>query len=148
MDQIYPAVEVRYGRMPHEDGEQLAEALASDALALVQRCRRLKVVTLGDGAEQIQSLRAKQVDEASFRRTITRLVDFWHVLEKLAALAVMVPGADARKERLAEHRRRLCTRPDAPRTILAELRASGRENPRSRSARCTPPSRTSRTKAT
>ena len=44
---------IRYGRMPHEDGEQLAEALASDALALVQRCRRLKVVTLGDGADAV-----------------------------------------------------------------------------------------------
>lgn len=120
---------IRYGRMPDEDGEQLAEALASDALALVQRCRRLKVVTLGDGAEQIQTLLEKHVDEASFRRAITRLIDFWHVIEKLGdALVVIVPDEAARKERLAYYRRLLCTRRGAAETILQELRASGREN--------------------
>jgi hypothetical protein len=121
---------IRYGRMPYEDGEVLAETLASDALALVQRCRRLKVVTLGDGAEDVQRLLEEHVDEESFRRQIRRLIDFWHVIEKLGeALAVIVAAADERRERLAEWRRRLCARRTAPATILAELRASGRENP-------------------
>lgn len=121
---------LRYGRMPDEDGEQLAEALASDALALVQRCSRLNVVTLGDGAEQIQRLLEKHVDDAGFRRLVMRLIDFWHVIEKLGeALAVTEPDEVARKSKLADYRRRLCTRLDAPQTILAEIRASGRENP-------------------
>lgn len=124
---------LRYGRMPHEDGHSLAEALASDALALVRRRPRLKVVTLGDGAEQIQTLLAAHVDEETFRCNIRRLVDLWHVIEKLAeALAVIETDDGTRKQRLAEHRRRLCTRRDAPSTILAELRASGRENLASR----------------
>lgn len=120
---------IRYGRMPHEDGELLAEALASDALALVQRCRRLRVVTLGDGADDVQTLLAKHVDEASFRRMITRLIDFWHVIEKLGeALVLMENDAASRKTRLAEWRLRLCTRRDANSTILDELRASNKEN--------------------
>lgn len=119
---------IRYGRMPHEDGHSLAEALASDALALVRRCPRLKVVTLGDGAEQIQALLVEHIDDESFG-DVRRLIDLWHVLEKLgAALAVMEPDDSRRKERFVEHRRRLCTRRDAPATILAELRASGLEN--------------------
>lgn len=120
---------VRYGRMPHEDGEQLAEALASDALALVRRCRRLNVVTLGDGAEDIQTLLGKHVDEESFRRRIRRLIDFWHVIEKLGEALVLIESDDAtRRDRLVEWRRRLCLRRSAPKTILEELRASGKEH--------------------
>ncbi len=120
---------IRYGRMPHEDGDSLAMALASDMLALVRRCPRLKVVTLGDGAEQIQKLLAEHVDEETFGCEIRRLIDLWHVIEKLAAaLKVIESDENTRKARLAECRRRLCTRRDAPTTILAELRASGREN--------------------
>jgi hypothetical protein len=121
---------IRYGRMPHEDGDSLAEALASDALALVQRCRRLKVVTLGDGAEQVQALLEQHIDEASFGRPIMRLVDLWHVVEKLGeALVVIEPDDVKRRQRLADWRRRLCARRDASSAILAELRDSGRENP-------------------
>jgi hypothetical protein len=120
---------IRYGRMPHEDGDSLAEAPASDALALVQRRRRLNVVTLGDGADQMQTLLEKHVDEAGFGRPITRLVDLWHVVEKLAAaLTVIEPDEQNRRQRLGDWRRRLCVRRDASATILAELRASGREN--------------------
>jgi hypothetical protein len=120
---------IRYGRMPHEDGELLAETLASDALALVRRCRRLKVVTLGDGAEDIQTLLGKHVDDESFRRPIRRLIDFWHVIEKLGeALVLIETDEGVRKVRLAEWRRRLCLRKSAPTTILEELRASGKEH--------------------
>ena len=119
---------IRYGRMPYDDGEQLAEALASDALALVQRCRRLNIVTLGDGAEDIQALLAKHVDDETFRRPIRRLIDFWHVVEKLGEALVLIESDEAkRRERLAEWRRRLCIRRSAPRTILDELVASGKD---------------------
>jgi len=119
---------IRYGRMPYEDGEQLAEALASDALALVQRCRRLQVVTLGDGADDIQTLLAKHIDDETFCRAIRRLIDFWHVVEKLGeALALIESDEATRRERLAEWRRRLCVRRTAPSTILEELRASGKD---------------------
>jgi hypothetical protein len=114
---------IRYGRMPHEDGDSLAEALVSDALALVQRCRRLKVVTLGDGAERVQVLLEKHIDEAGFGRPIMRLVDLWHVVEKLGeALVLIEPDGVRRRRRLADSRRRLSARRDASSAILAELR--------------------------
>lgn len=120
---------IRYGRMPYDDGDDLAEALASDALALVRRRRDLKVVTLGDGAGDVQSLLEKHVDEESFRREIVRLIDFWHVIEKLGeALVLIERDVDERGARLAEWRRRLSMRKDAARTILEELRASGKEH--------------------
>ena len=60
---------------------------------------------------------------------IRRLLDLWHVLEKLGEALAVFELADAeRKVRLAAYRRMLCTRRDAPAAILAELRASGREN--------------------
>ena len=119
---------IRYGRMPYEDGELLAETLASDALALVQRFRRLEVVTLGDGAGDVQTLLEKHVDEPSFGRRVFRLIDLWHVLEKLGkALALMERDEATRKARLAEWRRQLCARRSASQTILAELVASGKE---------------------
>ncbi|MCC7173432.1 MAG: ISKra4 family transposase [Planctomycetes bacterium] len=120
---------IRYGRMPHEDGHSLAEALASDALALCRRCPRLEIVTLGDGAEQIQTLLATHVDEETFGCAIRRLIDLWHVLEKLGDALKVIEGDEAnRKRRLADYRRRLCTHRHAPETILSELRASGRED--------------------
>lgn len=122
---------LRYGRMPHEDGHSLAEALASDALALVRRCPHLKVVTLGDGAEQIQTLLAEHVDDDTFS-TVRRLLDFWHALEKLGdALGSIMPDPGERKQRLARWRRQLCTRPNAPRKIVAELRSLARGHPTS-----------------
>jgi len=60
--------------MPHDDGEDLAEALASDALALLKRRPNLKIVTLGDGAGDVQGLLEKHVDEETFKRPIHRLV--------------------------------------------------------------------------
>lgn len=122
---------LRYGRMPGDDGEDLAEALASDALALVRRHPKLKVVTLGDGAGDVQALLAKHVDDESFERVIYRLIDFWHVIEKLSdAAAVMKIGDATRCELIADWRRRLCMHRNAPTTILAELRACGLEHVR------------------
>jgi hypothetical protein len=93
---------IRYGRMPHEDGDALAETLASDLLALLRRKPGLKVVTLGDGAEQIQRLLEHHVDDETFG-TVYRLLDFWHVIEKLAAARAIIEGDETkRKRRLAK----------------------------------------------
>lgn len=119
---------LRYGRMPGDNGDDLAEALASDALALVRRRKNLNVVTLGDGASDVQALLAKHVDEESFQRVVYRLIDFWHVVEKLSAAAAVMTGGPARLELIADWRRRLCTRKTAPASILADLRASGKEH--------------------
>jgi len=120
---------VRYGRMPHEDGDELAETIASDMLGLLRRRPELKVVTLADGAEQMQSLLAEHIDEETFGR-VWRLLDFWHVIEKLAAaLVVIEKDESARKQQLAQWRRWLLINPNAPAKILALLRQSQREDP-------------------
>lgn len=119
---------LRYGRMPGDNGDDLAEALASDALALVRRRKNLNIVTLGDGAGDVQGLLARHVDEESFQRTIHRLIDFWHVIEKLSAAAAVMRSGDARAELVAEWRRRLCTRKTAAVSILDDLRASGKDH--------------------
>lgn len=119
---------LRYGRMPGDNGDDLAEALASDALALVRRRKSLNLVTLGDGASDVQALLAKHVDEESFQRVIHRLIDFWHVIEKLSDAAAVMRVGDARLELVAEWRRRLCTRKTAAASILDDLRASGKEH--------------------
>lgn len=119
---------IRYGRMPHDNGDELAEALASDALALVKRRPKLKIVTLGDGAGDVQRLLEKHVDEESFKRPIRRLVDFWHVIEKISEAAAVMTSGTAKIEMIADWRRRLCMRRDAVTTILGELRASGKEH--------------------
>ncbi|MGH7603414.1 MAG: ISKra4-like element ISMfu2 family transposase [Gemmatimonadaceae bacterium] len=121
---------IRYGRMPHEDGEDLAEALASDALALVKRRPTLKIVTLGDGAGDVQALLQRHVDEESFKRPLHRLVDFWHVIEKISDAADVMTSGTAKAELIADWRRRLCMRRTAVATILDELRASGKEHVR------------------
>lgn len=119
---------IRYGRMPHDDGEALAEALASDALALVKRRPKLKIVTLGDGAADVQALLEKHVDVESFKRQIWRLIDFWHVIEKLSDAAAVMTSGTAKADLIAEWRRRLCTNRTAVATILAELRDCGLEH--------------------
>ncbi len=120
---------IRYGRMPHEDGESLAETIASDALALKQRRPDLRIVTLGDGGADVQGLLERHVDEETFGCRIHRLIDFWHVIEKLAAAAAVIASSVAHKDELvAEWRRRLCVRSSAPSTILEELRASGQQH--------------------
>ena len=121
---------IRYGRMPHDDGDALAEALASDALALVKRRPKLKLVTLGDGAADVQALLEKHVDEESFKRPIRRMIDFWHVIEKLSDAADVMVSSTAKADLIAEWRRRLCMRRTAVSTILEELRASGKEDVR------------------
>lgn len=121
---------IRYGRMPHDDGDALAEALASDALALVKRRPKLKIVTLGDGAADVQALLEKHVDEESFKRPIRRLIDFWHVIEKLSDAADVMVSSTAKADLISDWRRRLCMRRTAPSTILDELRASGKEHVR------------------
>lgn len=109
---------IRYGRKPHDDGDALAEALASDALALVKRRPKLKLVTLGDGAADVQALLEKHVDEESFKRPIRRMIDFWHVIEKLSDAAAVMVSSTAKADLVAEWRRRLCMRRTAVSTIL------------------------------
>jgi hypothetical protein len=118
---------IRYGRMPNADPAMLADAIASDALALLKRRPGLRVVALADGGTDVQGLLDRHVDDESFG-PVLRLLDFWHVVEKLgAAASVMRTDEPATAALLGDWRRRLCTRTSAVATILSELRDSGLE---------------------
>jgi hypothetical protein len=119
---------VRYGRMPNGDADALVEAVASDALALRSKLPNLRVVALGDGAHEMWNLLERHVDDDTFG-DVFRLVDFWHLVEKLAPAAKVIAGdQDAAKRLLARWRASLANREHASNAILADLRNSGREH--------------------
>lgn len=121
---------IRYGRMPNADPEMLADAIASDALVLLRRRPGLRIVALADGGTDVQGLLDRHIDDASFG-PVVRLLDLWHVIEKLGAAAKVIHADEAKaKAVLGDWRRRLCTRATAVSTILSELHDSGCEGVR------------------
>jgi len=121
---------IRYGTMPKGDEHALVESMASDVLALLEQKPDLKVSLLCDGAPEMWTLLDAGFDRESFgRRTIHRRVDFWHLMEKLAAAAQVLFGNAA-----AHHRKRWALRllnsESAACVILGELRRAGREHVR------------------
>jgi hypothetical protein len=118
---------IRYGTMPKGNERALVESMASDVLALLEQNSNLKISLLCDGAPEMWNLLDTEFDRESFgRRTIHRRVDFWHLIEKLAAAAEVLHGKDA-----AHHRKRWAIRllnsETAALAILGELRRGGRE---------------------
>jgi len=83
---------IRYGRVPDEGKEQLVDGLASDCLSFLRQKRSLKVVVLTDGApELIDALDAK-VNREMLGVDVVRMVDFWHVTEKLGTASRAIHG--------------------------------------------------------
>ena len=118
---------IRYGCMPDSDPDEVVNGMAGDVLALLKKRPGLPVVLLSDGAPEMH----RRLDDAFLGDefgVVLRLVDFWHLVEKLAAAAVIVAAADEKAALLAKWRLWLLNRDDAPEAILAELKASGREN--------------------
>jgi hypothetical protein len=119
---------IRYGTMPDGDPEALAMGMAGDVLALRSKQRNLSVSLLCDGAPEMWNLLNAEVTGPGFG-AVTRLIDFWHVIEKLAPAAQVMYGEHGagalRRWKLA-----LLHRDCAASNILDELRASGKENVR------------------
>lgn len=115
---------LRYGRMPQADAEQLAQRMAQDVQALVQQ-RPMPTVTLTDGApEMMNLLDSALAAHAPAATQGVRLVDFWHVMEKLGQAAVVIYGALA-PEVLQRWKLSLLNRPGAVWKVLTELHESG-----------------------
>lgn len=121
---------LRYGRMPAAGGEDLARRLALDVQALLGLRPRLRVVVLTDGAPELHAL----LDEALARdapraRDVVRLVDFWHLMEKLGAAALLL-GAGARQAQALRERWKLAllNQPGAVWRLLTELHDSGKRD--------------------
>ena len=101
-----------------DGGEKTVRAsLSADAAQLLARRPDLKVVTLSDGAPDMQAL----VDGAAEGLpVVAKLTDIWHLLEKLAA-AIRATGGYA-KDQVGDWKDDLLKRDDAIESIEADLK--------------------------
>jgi hypothetical protein len=110
---------IRYGRIPTEGASRKMEgALAGDLGTILLERPDLKVVTLADGAPEMQYLLDRIVENVS--DVTARMVDFWHVVEKLAK-AINAAGHPV-SAKLPQWRERLKTEDNAVERILMELK--------------------------
>ena len=75
-----PLKTLRYGRIPYEGAHILREQMRYDVEALLRRCLGLEVVCLSDGAKELCNI----LDD-DYPQACARYIDFYHVVEKLAA---------------------------------------------------------------
>lgn len=120
---------VRYGRMPQGDADDLCGEVSGDVQAMLAKRPDLKVVALVDGAPEMANRLRAHVNEQELGRTVVELVDFWHLIEKLAAAAAVIHRVNA-DEALRRWKLSLLNRSRAAREILEELRHSGKERVR------------------
>jgi hypothetical protein len=120
---------LRRGQMPDCNPQDICHLLANDVRQLRDKRPELAITLLADGAHEMWNLLEGAIPVSEFGK-VHRLIDFWHVIEKLAAAANVLCRTNAVlevKAVLGRWRTLLRTRNDAASTILAELIASGRE---------------------
>ncbi len=121
---------IRYGTMPGGDPERLAMALVDDTLRFLAKRPRLRVVVLCDGSPEMWNLLDQEISEDGLgHRVVRRLIDFWHLIEKLSAAAKVIFGTEATQHQ-ARWKLGLLNRSGARLQILRELRDSGKDHVR------------------
>jgi hypothetical protein len=115
---------IRHGAVPSVDPADLGDRLLADAVAILAQRPDLRVVLLSDGAPELRNLLHEALDETTLGTKVYELLDFWHLVEKLAPAAHVVSGDDAPAV-LARWKTDLLNRNAAPDAILAALHASG-----------------------
>ena len=118
---------IRYGRMPQGDAAALCAGMRADVAALLRQRPGLKVERLADGAPEMHNLLAAEVNDEKLGTHVYDLVDFWHVLEKLGAAAVVIFGATSTPV-LQRWRLKLLNTEGAVWQIATELQESGKEH--------------------
>ncbi len=121
---------IRYARMPKSGAKELVASMAADVKVLLGRQPKLKVVLLTDGAQEMVDLLDAALNRESLGVEVHRLVDFWHVIEKLGRAAVVVFGAAASADAVRRWKALLLNSATARGRILEELYRSGHENVR------------------
>lgn len=127
-DAIYT---IRYGTMAAGDPEGLCEGMAGDVVELLAKRPDLKVMLLCDGAPEMWNLLEAEFTKAPFdarKNLVARLIDFWHVIEKLGAAAKVIAEEKEVKPLVARWKLLLRNATSARQTILGELVASGKED--------------------
>ena len=121
---------IRQGAVPSVEPLELCDRLLADAVAILQQRPDLRVVLLSDGAPEMRTLLRSALDETTLGTKVYELLDFWHLVEKLAPAAQVVYGEGEGSEVLHRWRMELLNRNAAPDDILTALRESGREHVR------------------
>ncbi|ATB45926.1 ISKra4-like element ISMfu2 family transposase [Corallococcus macrosporus] len=120
---------IRYGRMPRGQAREVAERLARDVQALVSRRRGLYVAVLTDGAPELHALLDEALaTHAPAAKKPVRLVDFWHLMEKLGAAARVVAGEETTSALREKWKLSLLNTPGAAWAIAMALHASGKRH--------------------
>lgn len=121
---------IRCGTMPAGDAQRLCERMADEVLAVLSNTEITRVTLVCDGAPEMWNLLDAEFPKERFLEMgiqVVRLVDYWHVIEKLSAAASVIDaggdGAVARTWRVS-----LLNQSHAAEGILAELQASGRRD--------------------
>jgi hypothetical protein len=121
---------IRQGAIPSVNPIELCERLFADAVTMLEQRPDLRVVRLCDGAPDMRDLLREALDEATLGTTVYDLLDFWHVLEKLAPAAQVLYGETRGPEMLSTWRLGLLNRRAAVDDILTALTESGQRTVR------------------
>lgn len=117
-----PLHKICYGRMPQGDAIGLVEGMASDVMTLLQRRPGLAVTVVADGAAEMWGLLDAQFNAENLGVRPRRLLDLYHVLEKLGAAALALHGAQEAKAKCQRWCTRLKSSDTATYRILDDLR--------------------------
>ena len=121
---------IRQGAVPSVDPVDLCDRLLADAVAILEQRPDLKVVLLSDGAPARRALLRSALDATTLGTTVYEVLDFWHLVEKLAAAAQVLYGEAQAPDVLTCWRLDLLNRNAAPDDILTTLQRSGRRHVR------------------
>lgn len=114
---------IRYGSMPKIGPVELVEGLASDVMALLAKKKELDVLLVLDGAPELWHLLDGAINRESVGVDVHRLIDLFHLLEKLGSAANAIYGES---DMVSRWRFQLLNSHDAALGILRELKSSGR----------------------
>jgi hypothetical protein len=121
---------IRQGAVPSSDPLDLCDRLLADALAIRHARPDVRVVLLTDGAPELRDLLRSALDAETLGTKVYEVLDFWHLLEKLAPAAQVVYGEGRASEVMARWRIDLLNRNAAADEIHTALRASGKRSVR------------------
>lgn len=120
---------IRYGTMPSGDPQTLCMGMADDVLHILSQRTELLLALLCDGAAEMWNLLDAEFNAESFGdRPIARMIDFWHLIEKLAPAAREVFGEQEAKTNVTRWTLALLNRSGAASEICLELVTSGKDN--------------------
>lgn len=119
---------LRSGRMPEGDVEGLCERLARHTQAALSQKPSLQVAVLTDGAPEMHQRLDEALEKHAPAATApVRLVDFWHLMEKLGAASLLLAGDKAKALR-ERWKLSLLNTPGAIWRIASGLHESGKRD--------------------